>query len=64
MSDIMDPNILQEYNVSFDDVFYYAPRPLVDYPYTVVVCLILSSPFREKIPNEYSLYVRTIILYQ
>ena len=44
-----DEHILQEiYNVTIDDVWYFAPRTQPDKPYNMAICLIWTPPY--KIP--------------
>ena len=60
LHDLSDPKVLREwYNISLDDIWYFAPKIMgsyveKSYPNPVVICLILTNPFRESRPKEWS----------
>ena len=45
---LSDTNVLQkEFDVTKEDVWYFAPRFIDSEPYGVAICLIWTSPFTE-----------------
>ena len=50
--DLSDPNILRKhFNVTLEDVWYFAPRILDFNSYSTVICLIWTSPFTGPLTN-------------
>ena len=57
--DLSDPNVLREhFNVTLEDVWYFAPRILHSKPYSTVICLIWTSPFSKPRDKEWTNSVR------
>ena len=62
---VSDPDVLRDepFNVTFDDVWYFAPRFYVAEHFPLLACLIWTSPFTKSRPRDWIILVFILYLY-